>query len=225
MKSFFNITVGGTCKILLRFEGLYCCICNDSFHPYVWSFHAQSCNAKNLGDITQSLIFLFQIQVVINKAMNHKIPWTQGNFWTRWEIISFSRMILLHQDKYMEKGSLASSEEYICLERLQKIICIDKIQTRYFRNMNLLLPNSALPVLRKTSQRTVITVPASSFSWQPVLHDYLQIFVSVLKVCRSKRQTILYVQFEVFTAVTMKNAVFCGVAPCRCGRLNRRFGG
>jgi hypothetical protein len=23
----------------------------------------------------------------------------------------------------------------------------------------------------------------------------------------------------------MKNAVFLGVAPCRCGRLNRRFGG
>jgi hypothetical protein len=34
-----------------------------------------------------------------------------------------------------------------------------------------------------------------------------------------------YVGFEVFTAVTMKNAVFWGVAPCRCGRLNRRFGG
>jgi hypothetical protein len=33
------------------------------------------------------------------------------------------------------------------------------------------------------------------------------------------------VGFEVFTAVTMKNAVFWGVAPCRCGRLNRRFGG
>jgi hypothetical protein len=33
------------------------------------------------------------------------------------------------------------------------------------------------------------------------------------------------VGFEVFTAVTMKNAVFWGVAPCRCDRLNRRFGG
>jgi hypothetical protein len=33
------------------------------------------------------------------------------------------------------------------------------------------------------------------------------------------------VGFEVFTAVTMKNAVFWGVAPCRCGRLNRHFGG
>jgi hypothetical protein len=34
-----------------------------------------------------------------------------------------------------------------------------------------------------------------------------------------------YVGFEVFTAVTMKNAIFWGVAPCRCGRLNRLFGG
>jgi hypothetical protein len=32
------------------------------------------------------------------------------------------------------------------------------------------------------------------------------------------------VKFEVFTAVTMKNAVFWDVAPCRyC--VNRRFGG
>jgi hypothetical protein len=35
----------------------------------------------------------------------------------------------------------------------------------------------------------------------------------------------LYVGFEVFTAVTMKNAVFWGVAPGRFGRLKRRFGG
>jgi hypothetical protein len=33
------------------------------------------------------------------------------------------------------------------------------------------------------------------------------------------------VGFEIFTAVTMKNDVFWGVAPCKCGRLNRRFGG
>jgi hypothetical protein len=32
------------------------------------------------------------------------------------------------------------------------------------------------------------------------------------------------VRFEVFTAVTMKNAVFWDVAPCRSGE-NRRFGG
>jgi hypothetical protein len=31
-----------------------------------------------------------------------------------------------------------------------------------------------------------------------------------------------FLGFEVFTAVTMKNAVFWGAAPCRCGRLNRR---
>jgi hypothetical protein len=33
------------------------------------------------------------------------------------------------------------------------------------------------------------------------------------------------VGFEVFTAVTMKNAVFWDVAPCRSCELNRRFGG
>jgi hypothetical protein len=32
------------------------------------------------------------------------------------------------------------------------------------------------------------------------------------------------VRFEVFTAVTMKNALFCGVVPCR-SCVNRRFGG
>jgi hypothetical protein len=34
----------------------------------------------------------------------------------------------------------------------------------------------------------------------------------------------LYVRFEVFSAVTMKKAVFWDVAPCRSG-VNRRFGG
>jgi hypothetical protein len=34
----------------------------------------------------------------------------------------------------------------------------------------------------------------------------------------------MYVRFEVFTAVTMKNAVFWDVAPCR-SCVNRRFGG
>jgi hypothetical protein len=39
------------------------------------------------------------------------------------------------------------------------------------------------------------------------------------------RKTCLYcVRFEVFTAVTMKNAVFWDVAPCRAC-MNRRFGG
>jgi hypothetical protein len=33
-----------------------------------------------------------------------------------------------------------------------------------------------------------------------------------------------FVRFEVFTAVTMKNAVFWDVAPCR-SCVNRRFGG
>jgi hypothetical protein len=34
----------------------------------------------------------------------------------------------------------------------------------------------------------------------------------------------LYVRFEVFTAVTMKNGVFCDVMPCGSCK-NRRFGG
>jgi hypothetical protein len=35
---------------------------------------------------------------------------------------------------------------------------------------------------------------------------------------------IKFVRFEVFTAVTMKNAVFWDVAPCKYF-VNRRFGG
>jgi hypothetical protein len=37
-------------------------------------------------------------------------------------------------------------------------------------------------------------------------------------------QFMNYVRFEVFTAVTMKNAVLWDVAPCR-SCVNRRFGG
>jgi hypothetical protein len=33
------------------------------------------------------------------------------------------------------------------------------------------------------------------------------------------------IRFEVFTAVTMKNAVFLDMAPCRYSGFNRRFGG
>jgi hypothetical protein len=38
------------------------------------------------------------------------------------------------------------------------------------------------------------------------------------------KQNEVYVRFEVFAAVTMKNAVFWAVAPCR-SCVNRRFGG
>jgi hypothetical protein len=41
---------------------------------------------------------------------------------------------------------------------------------------------------------------------------------------RPQKQDRNYVRFEVFTAVTMKNAVFWDVAPCRSG-VTRRFGG
>jgi hypothetical protein len=51
------------------------------------------------------------------------------------------------------------------------------------------------------------------------------------QVERNRHEVILvfgmitfYVIFEVFTAVTMKNAVFWNVAPCR-SCVNRRFGG
>jgi hypothetical protein len=39
-----------------------------------------------------------------------------------------------------------------------------------------------------------------------------------------KLKTVNYVRFEVFAAVTMKNAVFWDVTPCRSCK-NRRFGG
>jgi hypothetical protein len=41
---------------------------------------------------------------------------------------------------------------------------------------------------------------------------------------KSKGDNKCIVRFEVFTAVTMKNAVFWDVALCRSG-VNRRFGG
>jgi hypothetical protein len=41
---------------------------------------------------------------------------------------------------------------------------------------------------------------------------------------QGKNITLRYVRFEVFTAVTMKNAVFWHVAPCRYF-VNQRFGG
>jgi hypothetical protein len=41
---------------------------------------------------------------------------------------------------------------------------------------------------------------------------------------RTLRRNIKYVRFEVFTAVTMKNGVFCDVTPCGSCK-NRHFGG
>jgi hypothetical protein len=45
------------------------------------------------------------------------------------------------------------------------------------------------------------------------------------KIQRKRSQESNSVGFEVFTAVTMKNAVFWDVAPCRSNEMNRRFGG
>jgi hypothetical protein len=59
----------------------------------------------------------------------------------------------------------------------------------------------------------------SNLQESPVPIDWLLEPVWALK----RREKIL-VRFEVFTAVTMKNAVFWDVVPCRyC--VNRRFGG
>jgi hypothetical protein len=45
------------------------------------------------------------------------------------------------------------------------------------------------------------------------------LFLAIIRDCVS------IVRFEVFTAVTIKNAVFWDVAPCRSCKLNRCFGG
>lgn len=58
------------------------------------------------------------------------------------------------------------------------------------------LPSTAaLPAHHTTSHRTVIAFPASSFSWRPVHHDYLQISVLDLKLCPSKKQTNINITF------------------------------
>jgi hypothetical protein len=54
--------------------------------------------------------------------------------------------------------------------------------------------------------------------------------VELVKLCSVKQNEVrkvnifLIVRFEVFTAVTMKNGVFCVVMPCGSCK-NRRFGG
>jgi hypothetical protein len=48
--------------------------------------------------------------------------------------------------------------------------------------------------------------------------------LKILSLYHTKLTFYICVRFEVFTEVTMKNAVFWDVAPCRC-YFNRRFGG
>jgi hypothetical protein len=50
------------------------------------------------------------------------------------------------------------------------------------------------------------------------------IYIHVHICFTQKLNKIPFVRFEVFTAVTKKNAVFCDVTPCSSGK-NRRFGG
>jgi hypothetical protein len=62
------------------------------------------------------------------------------------------------------------------------------------------------------------------FFCDPDVH-FLNIEVTCYKnTTLNSNKSFLFVRFEVFTAVTMKNAVFWGVALCR-SRVNRRFGG
>jgi hypothetical protein len=59
--------------------------------------------------------------------------------------------------------------------------------------------------------------------WYDV-HTKLHENPSVNSKVTEGKQTCRYVRFEVFTAVTVKNAVFWYVAPCR-SCVERRFGG
>jgi hypothetical protein len=47
---------------------------------------------------------------------------------------------------------------------------------------------------------------------------------NIILQTKMEKKDMEHVRFEVFTAVTMKKAVFWDVAPCRYG-VNRRFGG
>jgi hypothetical protein len=57
-----------------------------------------------------------------------------------------------------------------------------------------------------------------------VICDYILVYQRRRSVFCEVQTEFLNVRFEVFTAVTMKNAVFWDVAPFR-SYMNRRFGG
>jgi hypothetical protein len=54
--------------------------------------------------------------------------------------------------------------------------------------------------------------------------ETVQALRGVLEALNSDDSYISKVRFEVFTAVTMKNGVFCVVTPCGSCK-NRRYGG
>jgi hypothetical protein len=72
-------------------------------------------------------------------------------------------------------------------------------------------------------KRNKITVPAFVWQLKPLYKSFL--FVNQKSNVGLYSTSWNFVGFEVFTAVTMKNAVFWVVAPCRACEMNRRFGG
>jgi hypothetical protein len=80
--------------------------------------------------------------------------------------------------------------------------------------MNLTRASSFLPVLHQIVRSNIQPhYTSKSMELRPFIE---QISVAVT--------LYVYVRFEVFTGVTMKNAVFWDVTPCR-SCVNRRFGG
>jgi hypothetical protein len=57
-----------------------------------------------------------------------------------------------------------------------------------------------------------------------IIHYAAMSCILMSVICWGSWSRYIYVRFEVFMAVTMKNAVFWNVAPCR-SCVNRRFGG
>jgi hypothetical protein len=82
------------------------------------------------------------------------------------------------------------------------------------------------------SYRHRISVAETSANGRMVMNDdlasvwimskeYCKIYLEEKKTPNCSKDDV---RFEVFTAVTMKNSIFCDVTPCG-SRKNRRFGG
>jgi hypothetical protein len=75
-----------------------------------------------------------------------------------------------------------------------------------------------VPFCIKNEKKWSLYVLRQHSVYQKPLFFFLRLFIL------SYAKFIYYLRFEVFTAVTVKNAVFCDVAPCK-SCVNRRFGG